>query len=127
MTIAFWTLLAAIALPWLMAVIKKSPLASCGNYNNSAPRAGLDDLKGISQRALWAEQNSFEILPGYVAAVIVAHLAGTEQSLVDQLALVFIASRVVYVFCYIMNWATLRSIVWVIGLLCIVGLFVISA
>ena len=44
MTIAFWTLLAAIAFPWLMAVIKKSALASNGNYNNSAPRAGLENL-----------------------------------------------------------------------------------
>ena len=36
MTVAFWTLLIAIALPWLMAVIKKSDLASNGKYNNSA-------------------------------------------------------------------------------------------
>ena len=126
MTVAFWTLLVAIALPWLMAVIKKSDLASNGKYNNNAPRAGLESLQGISLRASWAEQNSYEILPAYIAAVIVAHLAGAFQPDIDLLALLFIFFRALYVLCYLMNWASPRSIVWVGGLLCIVGLFVVS-
>jgi uncharacterized MAPEG superfamily protein len=127
MTIAFWTILAAIALPWLMAALKKSPLAVSGKYSNRAPRAMQPKLEGLSQRAHWAEQNSFEILPAFVAAVLVAHLAGAEQMLVDQLSIGFIVSRVLYSICYLMNWASLRSLVWMVGLLFIVGLFVISA
>ncbi len=127
MTIAFWTILAAIALPWLMAALKKSPLAVSGKYSNRAPRAMQPKLEGLSQRAHWAEQNSFEILPSFVAAVLVAHLAGAEQMLVDQLSIGFIVSRVLYSICYLMNWASLRSLVWMVGLLFIVGLFVISA
>ena len=127
MTVAFWTLLVAIALPWLMAVIKKSDLASNVKYNNSAPRAGLESLQGMSLRASWAEQNSYEILPAYIAAVFVSHMAGADQATADLLAVSFIVSRVIYSICYLMNWASLRSIVWVIGLLSIVGLFVISA
>ena len=126
MTVAFWTLLVAIVFPWLMAFIKKSSLASNGSYNNRAPRAQSDKLQGVSRRALWAEQNSFEILPGYIAAVIVAHMAGANQAYVDLLALLFIASRAFYALCYLMNWATLRSIVWTAGFGCIVGFFVIS-
>jgi uncharacterized MAPEG superfamily protein len=126
MTIAFWTLLAAIAFPWLMAVIKKSALASNGYYNNSAPRAGLENLQGVSRRALWAEKNSFEILPAYIAAVVVAHMAGAVQAYIDLIAILFIATRALYALCYLMNWATLRSIVWTLGLICIVSLFVIS-
>ena len=127
MTIAFWTILAAIALPWLMAALKKSPLAVSGKYSNRAPRAMQPKLEGLSQRAHWAEQNSFEILPAFVAAVLVAHLAGAEQMLIDQLAIGFVVSRVLYSICYLMNWASLRSLVWMVGLLFIVGLFVISA
>ena len=127
MTIAFWTILAAIALPWLMAALKKSPLAASGKYSNRAPRAMQPKLQGFSQRAHWAEQNSFEILPAFIAAVLVAHFAGAEQATVDLLAIGFIVSRVVYSICYLMNWASLRSLVWVVGLLFIVGLFVISA
>ena len=126
MTIAFWTLLAAIAFPWLMAVIKKSALATSGNYNNSAPRAGLENLQGVSQRALWAEKNSFEILPAYIAAILVAHVAGAEQAYIDLAAILFIVSRVLYALCYLMDWATLRSIVWTLGIACIIGLFVVS-
>jgi len=127
MTIAFWTILAAIALPWLMAALKKSPLAVSGKYSNRAPRAMQPKLEGLSQRAHWAEQNSFEILPAFIAAVLVAHFAGAEQVLVDQLALGFVVSRVLYSICYLTDWATLRSLVWTVGLLFIVGLFVISA
>ena len=127
MTIAFWTILAAIALPWLMAALKKSPLAVSGKYSNRAPRAMQPKLEGLSQRAHWAEQNSFEILPAFIAAVLVAHFAGAEQVLVDQLALGFVASRVLYSICYLTDWATLRSLVWTVGLLFIVALFVISA
>jgi uncharacterized MAPEG superfamily protein len=127
MTIAFWTILAAIALPWLMAALKKSPLAVSGKYSNRAPRAMQPKLEGLSQRAHWAEQNSFEILPAFVAAVLVAHLAGAEQMLIDQLAIGFIVSRVLYSICYLTDWATLRSLVWTVGLIFIVALFVISA
>lgn len=127
MTIAFWTILAAIALPWLMAALKKSPLAASGKYSNRAPRAMQPNLQGLSQRAHWAEQNSFEILPAFIAAVIVAHLAGANQATADLLALGFVVSRIIYSICYLMNWATLRSLVWMVGLLFIVGLFVISA
>ncbi|MFL2530489.1 MAG: MAPEG family protein [Porticoccaceae bacterium] len=127
MTIAFWTLLVAIAFPWLMAFIKKSSLATNGTYNNSAPRTQSKKLQGLNQRALWAEQNSFEILPSYIAAIIVAHMTGANQAYTDLLALLFIVSRALYALCYLMNWATLRSIVWIAGLACIVGLFVISS
>ena len=127
MTIAFWTILAAIALPWLMAALKKSPLAVSGKYSNRAPRAMQPKLEGLSQRAHWAEQNSFEIFPAFVAAVLVAHLAGAEQMLIDQLAIGFIVSRVLYSICYLTDWATLRSLVWTVGLIFIVALFVISA
>lgn len=127
MTIAFWTILIAIMLPWLMSVIKKSALASQGNYNNSSPRAGLERLQGINKRASWAEQNSFEILPAFIAAVFVAHIAGADQGTTDQLAIGFIVSRAIYLACYLMNWATLRSLIWMVGLACIVGMFIISA
>jgi uncharacterized MAPEG superfamily protein len=110
-----------------MAALKKSPLAVSGKYSNRAPRAMQPKLEGLSQRAHWAEQNSFEILPAFVAAVLVAHLAGAEQMLIDQLAIGFIVSRVLYSICYLTDWATLRSLVWTVGLIFIVALFVISA
>jgi uncharacterized MAPEG superfamily protein len=126
MTIAYWTILVAILMPWVLAIIAKIPVAWRGSYDNNNPRILLASLKGRSQRANWAQQNSFEILPAYAAAVIVAHLAGAQQNFVDSLAVLFIVSRVLYAICYIQDWATLRSLVWAIGLACIAGLFVVS-
>ena len=127
MTIAFWTLLIAIMLPWLMALIKKTHSSLREKYSNRAPRVSEGRLEGVSQRVSWAEQNSYEVLPSFIAAVVVAHLAGAEQYQADILATVFVASRMFYCLCYLKNWAMLRSVVWFIGLLCIIGLFVISA
>ena len=127
MTIAFWTLLFAIMLPWLMALIKKTPSSLHGKYNNRAPRAGEQNLQGVSQRVSWAEQNSCEILPGYIAAIIVSYLVGAEQYCIDIFALIFIGSRILYCLCYIKDWPSLRSAVWVVGLLCIIAIFVTSA
>jgi len=127
MTIAFWTLLFAIMLPWLMALIKKTPSSLHSKYNNRAPRAGEQNLQGVSQRVLWAEQNSYEILPGYIAAIIVSYLVGAEQYCIDIFALIFIGSRILYCLCYIKDWPSLRSAVWVVGLLCIIAIFVTSA
>ncbi|MDG1693635.1 MAG: MAPEG family protein [Porticoccaceae bacterium] len=127
MTIAFWTLLIAIMLPWLMALIKKTPASLHGKYNNRAPRASEQNLEGVSQRVLWAEQNSYEILPGYIAAIFVSFLVGAEQYCIDIFALIFIASRILYCLCYIKNWPSLRSAVWVVSLLCIIAIFVTSA
>jgi uncharacterized MAPEG superfamily protein len=127
MTIAFWTLLFAIMLPWLMALIKKTPSSLHGKYDNRAPRAGEQNLQGVSQRVSWAEQNSYEILPGYIAAIIVSYLVGAEQYCIDIFALIFIGSRILYCLCYIKDWPSLRSAVWVVGLLCIIAIFVTSA
>ena len=72
--------------------------------------------------------NSFEVTPAFAAAVIIAHLAGgAEQALLDQLAIAFIVSRVLYFICYIADWASLRSLVWFVGMGLIVSLFVVAA
>jgi uncharacterized MAPEG superfamily protein len=126
MTIAYWTILIAIFMPWVLTIFAKTPAARKGKYNNSAPRDFLSQVDGYSQRAYWAQQNTFEILPGYLAAIIVAHLAGAEQSSIDGLAVTFIVSRIVYAICYLMDWATLRSLVWSVGVACILGLFFVA-
>lgn len=128
MTIAYWCVLVAIALPYVSTIWAK---ASAGNFtpkDNKDPRAFLATVQGVSKRANNAQQNGFEITPAFAAAVIIAHLAGgAEQALLDQLAMAFVASRVLYTLCYIADWATLRSLVWFSGVGLIVSLFVVAA
>ena len=123
MTTAYWMVLVAGLMPsWPTAASKWRR-----TYDNAKPRAGLERLSPRQQRAWWAQLNAFEAFPLFAAAVIIAHLAGAAQSTVDALALAFVVLRAGYVLAYIHDWPTLRSLLWIAAIGCVVGLFVASA
>jgi len=126
MTLAFWCVLVAIFLPYLWTYVAKftSGFRPRDNHN---PREYLARLEGPAKRAHWAEQNTFESVPGFMAAVIIAHFTQAPQEWVDGLAVSFIVLRLAYGVLYIADKALLRSVVWAASLACIVALFVISA
>lgn len=127
MTIAYWCLLAAIFLPYSFTFFAKFH-GDFGPKQNHNPREFLAKLTGARQRANWAQMNSFEVLPGFVAAVIVAQqLAIASQATIDAIAVAFVVSRLIYGLCYILDWASLRSLVWFFGMGCIAALFIMSA
>ena len=98
-----------------------------GPRQNHDPRAFLDTLDGFAKRAHSAQLNSFEVTPAFAAAVIVAHLAGTASLVtINVLAVLFITSRLLYIICYLADWAILRSIVWFIGMGLVVSFFFVS-
>ena len=123
MTTAYWCVLVAALLPYFTVVLAKAQ----PGFDNHAPRPWLERQQGWRRRAFWAHQNGFEAFPAFAAAVIIAHLAHAPQGRIDLLALVFIAARVAYVAAYVADAAALRSLVWSIGFLAVVGLFAISA
>lgn len=128
MTTAYWCVLLAILLPYIATVWAKASAGGFSPRHNQDPRAFLATVQGVAKRAHNAQQNGFEIAPAFAAAVIIAHLtAVAEQGLVDQLAMAFVLSRVLYTLCYIANWAALRSLVWFVGLGLIISLFLVSA
>ncbi|HLR17077.1 MAG TPA: MAPEG family protein [Alcanivoracaceae bacterium] len=127
MTTAYWCALAAIFLPYLFTMFAKLGGGFKLSHNHN-PREFLNTLSGRSQRANWAQQNSFEVTPGFLAAVIIAQTLGTmDQNTINMLALTFVLSRLAYGLCYILDVALLRSIVWFIGMATIIALFVGSA
>jgi uncharacterized MAPEG superfamily protein len=123
MTTAYWCVLAAALTPYLAVVLAKAR----PGFDNSAPRAWLARQSGWRQRADWAHRNCFEAFPPFAAAVIIAHLAQAPQQRIDLLAVVFVLARLVYIGLYIVDQASLRSLVWSVGMLCVFGLFIISA
>lgn len=124
MTIAFWCILAAGLMPIILAGIAK---IGDRRFDNAEPRRWYEQITGYRQRAWWAQQNSFEILPLFAAAVLVAHVAGAEPAIIDRLAIIFIVSRIAFAGCYLANWATTRSLAWLAGLACCIGLFIAAA
>ena len=127
MTLAFWMILAAAMLPYMATAYAKFSAGGGATYDNSAPRANVETLPPARRRAYWAQLNGFEALPPFAAAVIVAHLAGASADLIDALAVAFVALRIAYTFLYIHDKPTARSLVWLAGLSCVVGLFVAGA
>ena len=127
MTVALWCILIAICLPYLCTGVAKFSGGKFGLKENHDPRAFLDSLEGVARRAHSAQLNSFEVTPAFAAAVIVAHLAGNADLVtINVLAVLFITSRLLYIICYLADWAILRSLVWAIGVGFIVSFFVVS-
>ncbi|MBN3863040.1 hypothetical protein HCU66_12460 [Pseudomonas frederiksbergensis] len=127
MTVALWCILIAICLPYLCTGVAKFSGGKFGLKQNHDPRAFLDSLEGVARRAHSAQLNSFEVTPAFAAAVIVAHLAGNAELVtINVLSVLFITSRLLYIICYLADWAILRSLVWAIGMGLIVSFFVVS-
>lgn len=128
MTIAFWCVLIAICLPYICTSIAKFSSGQYGPRANRDPRAFLDSLEGLPKRAHSAQLNGFEALPAFAGAVIIAHLAGHAQPVTqDVLAVMYITARLLYIICYLADWAKLRSLVWLVSLAIIIAFFVVSA
>jgi uncharacterized MAPEG superfamily protein len=127
MTVALWCILIAFCLPYLCTGVAKFSGGKFGLKQNHDPRAFLDSLEGVARRAHSAQLNSFEVTPAFAAAVIVAHLAGNADLVtINVLAVLFITSRLLYIICYLADWAILRSLVGAIGIGLIVSFFVVS-
>ena len=126
MTVALWCVLIAIFLPYVCTIVAKIS----GGFklrDNHDPRDFLDSVDGVARRAHAAQMNSFEVMPAFAAAVIVAHLVGTAQLVtVNVLAVLFITSRLLYIICYLADWAMLRSLVWALGMALIASFFFVS-
>ncbi len=124
MTIAYWCVFVAAMMPFVFTGIAK--LGTGKPYDNEQPRAFLENVSGYHRRAHWAQLNSFEAFPAFAAAVIIAQQLAIAQSTIDIYAISFIAARVLYGICYLKNWASLRSLFWMLAIACVIGLFVTS-
>jgi uncharacterized MAPEG superfamily protein len=120
MTIAYACVLFMGVMPYVAAGIAKKGFEQ---YDNSLPRQWLAKQTGFRARANAAQANLFESLPLFFAAVIIASIAHAPQARIDFLAIGFVISRIAYLICYVANWPTARSIVWLIGLACVITIF----
>ena len=120
MTIAYACLLFMGLFPYVAAGIAKKGFE---NYDNSMPRQWLAKQTGFRARADAAQANLFESLPLFFAAVIIASINNVPQTRIDLLALGFVAARIAFLICYLANWPTTRTIVWTIGLICVIAIF----
>lgn len=120
LTVAYWAVLVAALLPigcaglakWGMFAIPRRE----GGYDNHQPRAWLARQNDWRARANAAQANSFEALPLFIGAVIIAHQLGANQTWLDLLAFLFVVLRLVYILLYVADQASARSAVWLLAL-----------
>jgi uncharacterized MAPEG superfamily protein len=65
-----------------------------------------------ASRANAAQQNTFEALPFFFAAVIIAHQLGAGQTRLDLLCLSWLMLRIFYIITYVGDMPTPRTAVW---------------
>ena len=107
----------ACLLPYVFTLIAKAK----GGFqakDNQNPREFLAKTTGLAARANAVQQNSFESLPLFIAAILMAEYMVVHQSVIMTFGTAYIILRILYGICYLANWATLRSIVWILSLLC---------
>ena len=120
-TLAHWCLIIAALLPIVCAGIAKSGTMKTppqeGGYDNHDPRAWMARQGDWRARADNAQSNSFEALPFFLAAVLSAQYLQAAPLSLDLLALAFVLLRIAYIYCYVADKASLRSMVWTLAFL----------
>lgn len=124
MTQAVWPVLAAGLLPVLCAGIAKW---GAKDYDNHQPRAWMAHQSGRRARADAAQQNSFEAFPFFAAAVVLALWSGADASEVTMWAWGFVVARIAYIYCYVVDRATARSLWWAAAIAIVIRLYVMAA
>lgn len=129
-SLAHWCLLIAALLPLACAWIAKAPgfgkARAEGGFDNAHPREWLARQHGASARATAAQANSFEGLPFFFCAVLLAQQLGAPQARLDLLALAYVVLRVGYIAAYVGNWPTTRSLLWALGFAVNVWIFLLG-
>jgi uncharacterized MAPEG superfamily protein len=54
----------------------------------------------------------------FAVGVLMAHTTQTAGWLIDTLAIVFVIARIIYLWFYLADLPKLRSLVWLVGLVC---------
>jgi len=126
MSIAYWCILAAALLPYLLTTVAKS---GAPGYSNRNPRAWIakQSENYRVQRANAAHLNAFEAFAPFAAAVLMAQAAGVDPTLVVRLSLAFVAFRVLHAVFYLADKPPLRSASWFGGFACVVWLMAQAA
>ena len=125
MTIAEYCLLGAV----LLYLLTIAPFKAVGFrvFNNSKPRDPDFYSDPLRARAFGAHLNGIETFPFFAVAVLLAEFRLGPQHLIDELAVLFLIVRIAYVFTYLGNRPTLRSILWSIGFAINIAIFFLPA
>ena len=117
-------ILIACFLPYIFAFIARKTSGYTVSQNDN-PRAYLSKSEGLAARANAAQHNSFEGLPLFLAAMLMADYLVVPEFTVLLLGWAYIIFRLIYGCCYLADWSRLRSMAWLLATACPVCLLVL--
>jgi len=127
MTVPLYCLAVVALLPYVCSwVAGYFRYRQFGTLDNKTPRLQQAGLEGVGARAQAAQANAWEALPFSTAAVVISHLAGADARKAALLSETFVVTRVLHPILYVADLDVLRSLVFGLGLVCVVWLFLIS-
>ncbi|MEK0433386.1 MAG: hypothetical protein RLY60_1360 [Pseudomonadota bacterium] len=112
MKIAVLCLLIAGVLPLLSTAIAKWGFREFDNHN---PREWLSRQTGFRARANAAQHNAFEAFPFFAVAVVLGMGLSLDPSVLNRYCLIFVVARVLYLLAYLLDWASVRTLCWVVA------------
>lgn len=108
-----WTLVLAFVQILLFDVARTSQY---GLKWNTGPRdEAMPPLSAQAERLRRAQDNLYETLPLFIAAVIVAHIANREDAITQWGSEIYFVGRVLYVPLYAFGVRQIRSLVWLVA------------
>jgi uncharacterized MAPEG superfamily protein len=125
MTVAEWCVFGTLMLSLL--TIASVKWIGFRRFDNSRPRDPAFYEDPLAARALGAHLNGIEAFPFFAVAVLLAEFRTGPQRLINELAVLFLIVRIAYVFTYLGNRPTLRSILWTIGFAINLAIFFMPA
>jgi uncharacterized MAPEG superfamily protein len=113
LTILAWTLVLALVQIMLPGMLRTK---ETGTEYNVGPRDEPGPPKRhITGRMQRAPANLYETLPLFIAAVLIAHVAGREGALTLWGCWLFLIGRIVYVPLYALGIPVVRTLVWMVA------------
>ncbi|GGC70727.1 MAPEG family protein [Undibacterium terreum] len=109
-----WTLVLAIVQILLASLTRTAQFGP--KWNMGARDGETPPLNPVSARLLRAQANLFETMPVFIAAILVAAIAGRTGELTHWGALIYLTARVVYVPLYALGIPVVRTLTWSISM-----------
>lgn len=127
MSVPLTCLLIAVIIPYVLAGVGGYfRTRQLGSLDNNNPREQAKELTGAGARAVAAQANAWEALSVFAAAVLTAHVTGADPVWSARLAVLFLIARGLHGVFYVADIATARSLSFMVGLVCCLGLFGLS-
>lgn len=120
-----WAMMAACFLPFVFTVVAKV-VGGFKPADNKNPRAFLAKTNGKAARANAAQANSFETLPMFLAAVLLALYVFVPLPVINSVAWLYVLLRAGFGLAYLLDRSLLRSVLWALSMVCIFALFCYS-